>query len=114
LELVVSPTGRRKLRKAAARNVNSYIIYKQQQQQQQYNYITIDIYIRFHTQKNSSKYKFFVKDRWHTFDIVVVVMDAHQAFNIDEQHALLQLLKENLETSNYQNYDGLSDPKNNR
>jgi hypothetical protein len=41
-------------------------------------------------------------------------MDAHQAVNIDEQHALLQLLKENFETSNYQNYDGLLDPKNNR
>eukprot|EP00978_Attheya_sp_CCMP212_P041075 scaffold231003_cov24-Attheya_sp.AAC.1 len=47
----------------------------------------------------SSKYKDFVNERWHSFDIVVVVMDARQGVNTEEQHALLQLVKDNLETT---------------
>ena len=44
----------------------------------------------------SSKYKDYVNDHWHTFDIVVVVMDARQGVNTDEQHNLLELVKRNL------------------
>lgn len=43
----------------------------------------------------SSKYKDFVNDNWHTFDIVVVVMDARQGVNTEEQHDLLKLVKDN-------------------
>ena len=44
----------------------------------------------------SSKYKDYVNANWHTFDDVVVVMDARQGVNTDEQHALLTLAKNNL------------------
>lgn len=43
----------------------------------------------------SSKYKDYVNDHWHTFDIVVVVMDARQGVNTEEQHNLLRLVKNN-------------------
>ena len=44
----------------------------------------------------SSKYKDFVNSNWHTFDVVVVVMDARQGVNTEEQHDLLKLVKDNL------------------
>lgn len=43
----------------------------------------------------SSKYMDYVNDKWHTFDIAVVVMDARQGVNTEEQHDLLKLVKQN-------------------
>ncbi|CAB9524532.1 expressed unknown protein [Seminavis robusta] len=47
----------------------------------------------------SSKYKDFVNSNWHTFDIVVLVMDARQGVNTEEQLDLLKLVKDNLTSS---------------
>jgi small GTP-binding protein len=47
----------------------------------------------------SAKYKDYVDKNWHTFDVVVLVMDARQGVNTDEQLDLLELAKNNLETS---------------
>jgi GTPase SAR1 family protein len=40
-----------------------------------------------------------VDKNWHTFDVVVLVMDARQGVNTDEQLDLLELAKNNLATS---------------
>ena len=45
----------------------------------------------------SSKYKDYVNDHWHSFDIAVVVMDGRQGVNTEEQLDLLQLAKSNSE-----------------
>mmetsp|Transcript_30440 Transcript_30440/g.87816 ORF Transcript_30440/g.87816 Transcript_30440/m.87816 type:complete len:394 (+) Transcript_30440:1450-2631(+) len=47
----------------------------------------------------SSKYKDFVNENWHTFDVAILVMDARQGVNTQEQHDLLQLAKDNIENS---------------
>jgi GTPase SAR1 family protein len=47
----------------------------------------------------SSKYKDYVNQNWHTFDIVVVVTDARQGVNTEEQHVLLELMKTNQQSS---------------
>lgn len=47
----------------------------------------------------SSKYKDYVNANWHTFDIVVVVMDARQGVNTEEQHDLLKIAKNNMTNS---------------
>jgi hypothetical protein len=44
----------------------------------------------------SSKYKDYVNKNWHTFDVVVLVMDARQGVNTEEQHDLLKLAKDNI------------------
>ena len=44
----------------------------------------------------SSKYKDYVNCNWHSFDVVVLVMDARQGVNTEEQYNLLKLAKENL------------------
>ena len=43
----------------------------------------------------SKKYKDFVNDQWHTFDMVIVVLDGRQGVNTEEQIALLKLVKTN-------------------
>lgn len=43
----------------------------------------------------SSKYKDYVNDKWHTFDVAVVVMDGRQGVNTEEQMDLLKLVKSN-------------------
>ena len=42
------------------------------------------------------QYKKFVCDKWHTFDCVVIVMDAKQGVNTQDQVFLLGLVKDNL------------------
>lgn len=46
---------------------------------------------------SSKKYKDYVASKWNTFDAVVVVMDAIQGVNTQEQVDLLQFVKENNE-----------------
>eukprot|EP00977_Amphora_coffeiformis_P017392 scaffold5627_cov158-Amphora_coffeaeformis.AAC.3 len=46
----------------------------------------------------SSKYKDWVDDNWHTFDVVVVVLDGRQGVNTEEQTDLLARAKRNAET----------------
>lgn len=41
-----------------------------------------------------TKYKDYVSDHWHTFDCVVVVMDAKQGVNTEDQVNLLEFVKE--------------------
>ena len=43
----------------------------------------------------SSKYKEYVEENWHSFDIAVVVMDGRQGVNTEEQLELLKLVKQN-------------------
>jgi GTPase SAR1 family protein len=45
---------------------------------------------------SGSKYKKFVDDKWNTFDCVVLIMDARQGVNTEEQVALLEFTKRNL------------------
>ncbi|GAX16055.1 hypothetical protein FisN_20Hu270 [Fistulifera solaris] len=45
-----------------------------------------------------SKYRDFVEKKWHTFDVVVLVMDGKQGVNTEEQLKLLQFVKNNQET----------------
>jgi GTPase SAR1 family protein len=42
-------------------------------------------------------YKEYVRDKWETFDCVVVVMDAEKGVNTEEQVELLHFVKDNLE-----------------
>jgi GTPase Era involved in 16S rRNA processing len=44
-----------------------------------------------------SKYRNFVAQKWHTFDVVVLVMDGKQGVNTEEQIKMLQFVKENQE-----------------
>jgi len=44
------------------------------------------------------QYKSYVRDQWHTFDCVVLVMDAKQGVNTHDQVFLLRLVKELLAT----------------
>ncbi|CAB9500506.1 unknown protein [Seminavis robusta] len=44
----------------------------------------------------NSIYRNYVEENWKTFDCVVVVMDARQGVNTEEQVGLLRLVKENL------------------
>lgn len=44
-----------------------------------------------------SKYRNFVEEKWHTFDVVVVVMDGKQGVNTEEQIKMLQFVKDNQE-----------------
>lgn len=44
---------------------------------------------------SSSKYKDYVNENWHSFDVVVVVMDARQGVNTEEQMNLLELVEKN-------------------
>lgn len=44
---------------------------------------------------SSSKYKEYVTKNWDTFDCVIVVMDAMQGVNTEEQVELLRLIKKN-------------------
>lgn len=46
----------------------------------------------------SSKYRDYVNNRWHTFDVAVVVMDGRQGVNTEEQLDLLKLVKNNVES----------------
>lgn len=43
----------------------------------------------------SSKYKDYVNEKWHSFDVAVVVMDGRQGVNTEEQLDLLKLVKSN-------------------
>ena len=44
---------------------------------------------------SSKKYKEYVQDKWNSFDCVVVVMDAIQGVNTQEQVELLEFVKQN-------------------
>jgi hypothetical protein len=46
-----------------------------------------------------SKYRNFVAQKWHTFDVVVLVMDGKQGVNTEEQIKMLQFVKENQENA---------------
>ena len=50
---------------------------------------------------SSKKYKDFVESKWNTFDCVVVVMDAIQGVNTQEQVELLKLVKANNESQKH-------------
>jgi len=45
---------------------------------------------------SSDKYKKYVKDKWDTFDCVIVVMDARQGVNTEEQVQLLKMVETNV------------------
>ena len=45
----------------------------------------------------STKYKDYVAENWHSFDCVIVVMDAKQGVNTEDQVQLLHFVKQNLE-----------------
>jgi predicted GTPase len=45
---------------------------------------------------SQTKYKNYVAKNWHTFDCVIVVMDAKQGVNTEDQVYLLQFVKDNL------------------
>jgi signal recognition particle receptor subunit beta len=45
---------------------------------------------------SSSKYRDYVEDRWDQFDCVILVMDARHGVNTEEQIALLEFIKTNL------------------
>jgi len=49
--------------------------------------------------ESSKKYKEYVKSNWNTFDCVVVVMDAIQGVNTEEQVDLLKFVNENNQES---------------
>uniref|UniRef100_A0A7S3L1Q9 Dynamin N-terminal domain-containing protein n=1 Tax=Amphora coffeiformis TaxID=265554 RepID=A0A7S3L1Q9_9STRA len=46
----------------------------------------------------SSKYKDYVNEHWHTFDVAVVVVDGRQGVNTEEQLDLIKLIQENTKT----------------
>eukprot|EP00977_Amphora_coffeiformis_P027950 scaffold34671_cov230-Amphora_coffeaeformis.AAC.1 len=46
----------------------------------------------------ASKYKDYVNENWHSFDIAIVVMDGRQGVNTEEQLDLLKLVKKNTDT----------------
>eukprot|EP00977_Amphora_coffeiformis_P019017 scaffold6856_cov156-Amphora_coffeaeformis.AAC.10 len=46
----------------------------------------------------SSKYKDYVNEHWHSFDVAVVVVDGRQGVNTEEQLDLIKLIQENTKT----------------